>query len=288
MVKNSTKILCFLSCIVITFAIFLIVLKSLIFGIDHILFSAPLLLLLYIAITVPFNKKIIKKHFSENWKKYVFPIVVYLYIAWISGAPILLEKVFVVASPVTILFDESGKSNTPVDQNFKFPFWKTIGIRLWHDLPIHKKPFLRVHYIVKAAFYHSDVDQNDIKRAVHSSKIVTNIFKNLGDKPLIFREAKKIGIQRTGGDPINASKSVNDYIKKQPIILYPLEELVIFDAAFACTGETINIETKIEYSEYPEQMNVFEFYQTDRVKFDNNSPRILSVETIKAKNELKK
>ena len=279
--KDIQRLLYILYCIIIIFSTFSIILKFIIFSTDHILFSIQLLLVIYLVSIVISNKKATKKHFSKNWKKYIFPIAIYLYIAWISGAPILVEKVFVVASPVAIIFDESGKSNTPVDQNLKFPFWKTFGIRLWYDLPIHKKPFLRAHYIVKATFYYDDADKDHIKRQIHSSKIVTCVFKNLGDKPLILRETKWIDIQRTGGTPINASTSLTDYIKKYPIILYPLEELVIFNTGFACTGEFINIETEIEYSDYPEQMSIFKCYQKDLVKFEDHSPRVLSAKTIK-------
>lgn len=281
MTRYSIKLLHFLYCMLIVVIVFKITLIALIFTTKHLIFSFSFLFLacglIFVVIPKIFSIKI---HFFNNWIKYTIPIAIYMYMAWISGAPILSENIFIAASPVTLIFDGSGKSNTPVDQIYKFPFWKTFWTRLWYDMPLRNRPFLRANYIVKATYYYNNDNQNTPVSEIHNSKSITCIFKNVGDKTLVLRDVKKLILQRSNGVPVEASSTINNYLSKYPIILYPLEELVIVNTSFACYGESINIETEVEYTDFPEKQHVFVCHQTDKTKFDNNSPRILSAKSI--------
>jgi len=287
----------------IAYVISKIVIGIFIFVSHHILFCCTLIIVLFL-IVLFFKKDAFKAHFLKNWKFYVISVVVYLYVIYVLGASISLEKIFDAVSPIKIVYEETSKSNTPISLNFKFPFWKTFGLRFWHDLPLYKKSFPRVHYMLRANFYYANIPPKDDNEEMHHSKDIICIFKNLGEHSLVIKKIKNIIIRRNGAivpddnfGQLTEAEIGNEGLSQKvvaegllnilnyrinstgrPLILYPLEEIILFSISPACTNESITIELEVEYLEQG-QKTIYAYHQIDSSGFDSKSPRVLSAKT---------
>lgn len=289
------KLFYLLYCLIVIFITIALLLRGLIFAVDHILFTLTLLISIK---TVIFLKQNFRKSIIRNWKTYLIIISSYLYLSFILGTSISLEGISGMTYPLEVIYDQESKSNTPVAQSYRYPLWKTFIIRLWYDLPLRKQMFVGIHYFARSNFYYFPKDQKD---RVHCSKDVVCIVKNLGEQSLLMRKITKINIIRDktmipdrdfGQIEIKEEGKqqkkiegliniLNYMIENQPIIIYPSEEITLFKISPACTNEKMSIELEIEYIRYPNSNDTPNIYsQKDVLCFSENSPRILSAKTV--------
>ncbi|MFH0771906.1 MAG: hypothetical protein V1933_04740 [Candidatus Omnitrophota bacterium] len=207
-----------------------------------------------------------------------------------GGVSISSLNFFNTVSPIKILCDETSDTNINSTVNFKFPFWNAFWIRGFNDLLVKKGSYPCFHNIVAQKFYVPDGG------SINKKKVITCVLKNLGSEPLIVTSVGKIEFKIDGSsEPMPGNHFVpfgfkdlpqllNKVIQNSPIILYPLEEIVLFRVQPDVYEELLTIEIEINHADYlgePDLVNyknVYKYCQIDKVKFNANSPRVLHAE----------
>lgn len=263
----------------------------------HILFSITVVMAIFASVLGILKISGIKKYVQGHWRLYFIAISIYMYISFIMGSSFSLENIFNTVSPIKVIYNQFEQRDSFLLPSLKFPFWKIFSLRLWNDLPLQKKGFPVFHYIVRSDFYYYTDGAN--QRKIDNSKQIICIFKNLGCRPIKLKQIKNAQLRRnttiidntqfqleyisinkqTGQKEIQVIKGLvevlNFLTSSKPVILYPLEEVVLFSISPACTGELLIIDVEIEYNDVRDEAGAHSYRQIDEVQFKSNSPRTL-------------
>ena len=128
----------------------------------HIWFSGTLIGILIIIVYTMFKWQS-RKDRIKGWivnALLLAGVCFYLFIS--MGSNISLEYILNAIWPtqMSVLYEENSKTqNNTKEPHPRFPVLKTMGLRIWNDLPlaINNKPYLRSHYFIKAEFNHGKI-----------------------------------------------------------------------------------------------------------------------------------
>ncbi len=212
-----------------------------------------------------------------------------LYLSISMGLNISIETILNTIWPtqMSVLYVEDSKAqNNPEDLSFRFPILKTLALRIWNDLPmsINNRPYLRLHYFIKTEFNYGK------NRTIDHYKKIICILKNLGNKPIVIKEIKNVTIKRNGHDitdyeskdgvKVYLKNELNSALNNEVVVLYPAKELILFESMRSSTNESLAMDLEIEYSELPNENEIYTYYQKDGVSFDNVYRRLLPVSRV--------
>ena len=254
------------------------------FLVNHILLFLSLAVSI---IAVVYQSEVIRKAWFTWRSKIMFLLFIYVYLCFVLGTTITFGKIFNIISPISVEAVVGGEtlstitpfSSSKIPQSNLFPLSKTFGIRLWNDLPINRKPYPYLHYFVRSEF---SLMRN--QKLEHFKQIVC-VLKNLGGRPIVIKGIESINVKRAGtaiadysdtpGEWVVLKDVLNKYISTHAIVLFPSEEVPLFNIMRSSTYESLVIEIKVTYSEIHDENVVLTLLQKDKASFNNILWRIV-------------